>query len=169
MGHEDPLYRKIESIVHRVLDEFSEDIGLFDELRADLEKFLEEEDKSAEAQIQSSAEEIDQRDRLEIAQSVAHAEVELRLRQHPTPNFLASFLREQWIGDADAALPARRREQRRLDVGAFDAGRPDLERAAQARDRRAQEAGRDAAQPAEAPARRPGEYPAGSRADASSS
>ncbi len=97
MGHDDPLYKKIESIVHRVLDEFSEDIGLFDELRADLEKFLEEEDKSAEAQIQSTAEEIDQRDRLEIAQSVAHAEVELRLRQHPTPTFLASFLREQWM------------------------------------------------------------------------
>jgi hypothetical protein len=97
MGHEDPLYRKIESIVHRVLDEFSEDIGLFDELRTDLEKFLDEEDKTAEAQIQSSAEEIDQRDRLEIAQSVAHAEVELRLRQHPTPTFLASFLRDQWM------------------------------------------------------------------------
>lgn len=96
MGHEDPLYRKIEAIVHRVLEEFSEDIGLFDELRADLEKFLEEEDKSAEAQIQSTAEEIDQRDRLEIAQSVAHAEVELRLRQHATPTFLASFLRQQW-------------------------------------------------------------------------
>jgi hypothetical protein len=97
MGHEDPLYRKIESIVHRVLEEFSEDIGLFDELRADLEKFLEEEDKSAEAEIQSSADEIDRRDRLEIAQSVAHAEVELRLRQHPTPTFLATFLHEQWM------------------------------------------------------------------------
>jgi hypothetical protein len=98
MGHDDPLYRKIESIVHRVLEEFSEDIGLFDELRADLEKFLEEEDRTAEAQIQSSAEEIDQRDRLEIAQSVAQAEVELRLRQNPAPNFLASFLREKWQG-----------------------------------------------------------------------
>jgi hypothetical protein len=97
MGHDDPLYRKIEAIVHRVLEEFSEDIGLFDELRTDLEKFLEEEDKSAEAQIQSTAEEIDQRDRLEIAQSVAHAEVELRLRQHPTPTFLASFVRQQWL------------------------------------------------------------------------
>jgi len=97
MGHDDPLYRKIETIVHRVLEDFSEDIGLFDELRTDLEKFLEEEDRSAEAQIQSSAEEIDQRDRLEIAQSVAHAEVELRLRQHPTPTFLATFLRQQWM------------------------------------------------------------------------
>ena len=98
MGHDDPLYRKIETIVHRVLDEFSEDIGLFNELRADLEKFLAEEDKTAEAEIQSSAEEIDQRDRLEIAQSVAQAEVEQRLRQNPAPNFLASFLREKWQG-----------------------------------------------------------------------
>ncbi|MEP6996497.1 MAG: DUF1631 domain-containing protein [Betaproteobacteria bacterium] len=97
MGHGDPLYRKIEAIVHRVLEEFSDDIGLFDELRADLEKFLDDEDKSAAAHIQSTAEEIDQRDRLEIAQSVASAEVELRLRQHPTPTFLALFLRHQWM------------------------------------------------------------------------
>ena len=120
MGHEDPLYRKIEAIVHRVLEEFSEDIGLFDELRADLEKFLEEEDKSAEAQIQSSAEEIDQRDRLEIAQSVAHAEVELRLRQHQTPTFLADFLRDQWtatltqryLRDGETSKAGRRRFRR---------------------------------------------------------
>ena len=96
MGHDDPLYRKIESIVHRVLEEFSEDIGLFDDLRADLERFLEDEDKTAEAEIQSSADEIDRRDRLEIAQSVADAEIELRLRQNPAPNFLATFLREKW-------------------------------------------------------------------------
>ncbi|HKW80835.1 MAG TPA: DUF1631 family protein, partial [Casimicrobiaceae bacterium] len=96
MGHDDPLYRKIESIVHRVLEEFSEDIGLFDDLRADLERFLEDEDKTAEAEIQSSADEIDRRDRLEIAQSVADAEVEVRLRQSAMPNFLAAFLREKW-------------------------------------------------------------------------
>jgi hypothetical protein len=119
MGHEDPLYRKIEAIVHRVLEEFSEDIGLFDELRADLEKFLEEEDKSAEAQIQSSAEEIDQRDRLEIAQSVAHAEVELRLRQHATPDVPCGVPGATSGLETLTQLFARWRDQRRLDVVAF--------------------------------------------------
>ncbi len=96
MGHDDPLYRKIETIVHRVLDEFADDIGLFDVLREDLEAFLATEEKTAEINIQSTAEEINQRDRLEIAHMVARAEVERRLKEHTAPNFLATFLRDKW-------------------------------------------------------------------------
>ena len=96
MGHDDPLYRKIETIVHRILDEFTDDIGLFDTLREDLEAFLATEEKSAEVNIQSTAEQINQRDRLEIAQMVSRAEIERRLREHAAPNFLASFLRDKW-------------------------------------------------------------------------
>jgi Protein of unknown function (DUF1631) len=98
MGTEDPLYKKIEALVHRVLDEFTDDIYFFDTLREDLEKFLTEEEKSAEANIQSSADEINQRDRQEIARVVSRAEIEKRLEQHMIPNFLAGFLREKWIG-----------------------------------------------------------------------
>jgi len=98
MGHDDPLYRRIETIVHRVLDEFTDDIGLFDTLREDLEAFLATEEKSAEVNIQSSAEEINKRDRLEIAQMVARSEVERRLKENPAPNFLATFLRDKWQG-----------------------------------------------------------------------
>jgi Protein of unknown function (DUF1631) len=96
MGHDDPLYRKIETIVHRVLDEFADDIGLFDALRRDLEAFLATEEKTAEVNIQSSADEINQRDRREIAQMVAREEIERRLKEHAAPNFLATFLREKW-------------------------------------------------------------------------
>jgi len=96
MGQDDPLYRKIETIVHRVLDEFTDDIGLFDELRANLESFLAEEEKTAELTIQSTAEQINERDRLEIAQLVARTEIERRLKEFPAPNFLAAFLRDKW-------------------------------------------------------------------------
>jgi hypothetical protein len=98
MGTDDPLYKKVESIVHRILDEFSDDIGLFDTLRKELESFLAEEQQSAEATIQSSAEEVNQRDRQEIARVVANSEIEKRLEMHTVPNFLGSFLREHWIG-----------------------------------------------------------------------
>jgi len=98
MGHDDPLYRKIEAIVHRVLDEFTEDISLFDTLREELEAYLTEEEKHAELTIQSSAEEINERDRREIANVVATAEIERRLNEYPAPNFLAAFLREKWRG-----------------------------------------------------------------------
>src|SRR5258708_33792450 len=97
MGTEDPLYKKVEQIVHRVLDEVADDVYLFDTLRKDLEAFLAEEEKSAETTIQSTAEEINQRDRQEIAHMVARSEIEKRLEAQTVPNFLGSFLRDYWI------------------------------------------------------------------------
>ncbi|HSS70404.1 MAG TPA: DUF1631 domain-containing protein [Casimicrobiaceae bacterium] len=97
MGTDDPLYKKIESLVHRVLDEFSDDIYLFDTLRQELEAFLAAEEKNAEANIQSTADEINQRDRQEIARVVARSEIERRLEMNTVPNFLGGFLREKWI------------------------------------------------------------------------
>ena len=98
MGTEDPLYKKVESIVHRILEDFTEDVALFETLRKELEAFLVEEEQSAEATIQSSADEVNQRDRQEIARMVANAEIEKRLEMHTVPNFLGAFLREHWIG-----------------------------------------------------------------------
>jgi hypothetical protein len=97
MGNEDPLYKKVEQIVHRVLDEFTDDVYLFDTLRKELEAFLAEEEKNAETTIQSTADEINQRDRQEIARMVARSEIEKRLETQTVPNFLGSFLRDYWI------------------------------------------------------------------------
>ena len=97
MGSQDPLYKKVEQIVHRVLDEFTDDVYLFETLRKDLEAFLAEEEKNAETTIQSTAEEINQRDRQEIARMVARSEIEKRLETQTVPNFLGSFLRDYWI------------------------------------------------------------------------
>jgi Protein of unknown function (DUF1631) len=96
MGSDDPLYRKIESIVRRILNEFSDNLALFDELRENLETFLAEEEKAAEANIASSADEINQRDHLQIAAVIGRAEIERRVENYPLPHFLASFLREHW-------------------------------------------------------------------------
>jgi len=96
MGQDDPLYRKIDAIVHRVLDGFSDDLAIFDELREDLERFLAEEERAAEANIVTTADEINHRDRQQIATVVARSEVERRVETYPIPNFLAEFLRTKW-------------------------------------------------------------------------
>jgi uncharacterized protein len=96
-GQDDPLYRKIDGIVHRILDGFENDLSIFDELREDLESFLAAEEAAAEANIASSAVEIDQRDRHHIAEQVARSEIEHRIERTPIPNFLAAFLRERWL------------------------------------------------------------------------
>jgi hypothetical protein len=96
MGQTDPLYRKIDEIVHSVLDDFSDNLSLFDDLRENLEQFLAEEERAAESTIQSSAEEINQRDRRQIASVVAKSEIERRVESYPIPKFLAAFMRTQW-------------------------------------------------------------------------
>jgi hypothetical protein len=98
MGQDDPLYRQIEKSVHAVLERFSDDLGLFDELRVELESFLAEEEKAAESNIATSAEEINQRDQREIAAAVARSEIERRIESYPVPTFLATFLRQHWLG-----------------------------------------------------------------------
>jgi hypothetical protein len=98
MGQDDPLYKKLSEIVHQILDNFSDDLTIFDEQRAVLEAFLAEEEKAAEANIQTTAEEINQRDRQQIATVIAKAEIERRIDENPVPNFLATFLRQNWEG-----------------------------------------------------------------------
>jgi hypothetical protein len=98
MGQDDPLYKKLSEIVHQILDNFSDDLTIFDEQRAVLEAFLAEEEKAAEANIQTTAEEINQRDRQQIATVIAKAEIERRIDEYPVPNFLATFLRQNWEG-----------------------------------------------------------------------
>ena len=97
MGHEDPLYRKIHEIVHGILDGFNDNLTIFEELRADLEQFLEAEEKAADANIQATAEEIHDRDRREIAPEIAKSQTERRIETYPVPNFLAVFLRQRWV------------------------------------------------------------------------
>jgi uncharacterized protein DUF1631 len=102
MGQEDPLYRKINEIVRSVLDNFTDNLSLFDQLRADLERFLAEEEHAAETTIRESADEINDHDRRHVASVVARSEIERRVGDHPVPNFLAAFMRVQW----QAALEA---------------------------------------------------------------
>ena len=97
MGTNDPLYSHIDALVHRILDGFTDDLTIFDEAREKLERFLADEEQAAEANIQSTADEIDQTDRKEMAEIVAKSEIERRIEMYPVPNFLAWFLRQQWV------------------------------------------------------------------------
>ncbi len=93
MGQDDPLYRTIDKIVHRILDGFADDLAIFDQLRADLEVFLASEEQVAEENFAPSAEEINQSDRQDLAAAIAKSEVERRVESYPLPQFLAQFLR----------------------------------------------------------------------------
>lgn len=95
-GQEDPLYKTLESIVHAILDGFSNDLTIFDEQRDVLERYLAAEEAAAEAVIATTAEEINRSDRQQMAGVVAGAEVERRIEYSPIPKFLAVYLRKHW-------------------------------------------------------------------------
>ena len=67
MGTNDPLYSHIDALVHRILDGFTDNLAIFDEAREKLESFLADEEQAAETNIQSTADEIDQEDRKQLA------------------------------------------------------------------------------------------------------
>ncbi|MBS0327245.1 MAG: DUF1631 domain-containing protein [Proteobacteria bacterium] len=96
MGQDDPLYRIIDRIVHRIIDGFAEDLAIFDQLRGELEAFLSAEEQAAEATFAPSTDAINESDRRDLAAAVARAEVERRIESYPIPQFLAEFLRRHW-------------------------------------------------------------------------
>jgi hypothetical protein len=98
MGQDDPLYRTLERIVHRIIDGFGDNLGIFDELRGELETFLLSEEQAAEANFATTAEAINEGDRKDLAGVVAKSEVERRVESYPIPRFLADFLRQKWNG-----------------------------------------------------------------------
>ena len=96
MGQDDPLYRTLDRIVHRIIDGFADDLAIFDQLRAELEAFLSTEERAAEENFATTAKEINESDRKDLASAVASSEVERRIESYPIPQFLAQFLRSSW-------------------------------------------------------------------------
>lgn len=100
-GIEDPLYKKIESIVERVINDFTDDLGLFSRLHDELEQYLGEEEKQADTVSQASVEEVTRQDQVELARLAASAEVERRLLLPLVPAFIGDLLRKHWTGELE--------------------------------------------------------------------
>ena len=97
-GERDPLYAKVDSTVQRVLNEFNDDLGLFADLLAQFNAFLQETEQQAQVQIAPAATQAQSGEALELAQ--AHADEVVHqcvnaLSEALVP-FLLPFLARQW-------------------------------------------------------------------------
>lgn len=91
----DGLFDKAEEIVHRILNEFEDDIGLFASLAEELQSFLDCERRQAQQRVDRSAEVLKRKERLQEAKQVVRAEVEFRTATMKD-DFLRPFLLEHW-------------------------------------------------------------------------
>ncbi len=92
----DPLYAKIDSIVQRVITGFESKLDLFDNLVAELEEFLAEEEQRLSAFSEQSAKVVHDRERLEIARVVASDEISRRVDMRDMPEPVRAFLEQIW-------------------------------------------------------------------------
>ena len=95
-GMEDPLYVKIESIVQTILDEFEDDIGLFDTLLSDLDNFLDREEEQAEVRAERSAKVMEGKERLAAAESTTMEEIQPRIDTELNLDFVREFVATHW-------------------------------------------------------------------------
>jgi exonuclease VII small subunit len=99
VGHDDPLYIKLASIVDRILRDFDRDLSLFEACSADLEAFIvsleADEMQRAETAARIASEREQERIRRETARLAADDEMDNRLRT-PLPGVVQSLLDGVW-------------------------------------------------------------------------
>ena len=98
LGHEDALYRKVESVVERVLNEYQDSQELFSELLQDFETFLGKEQQEAARRAEVSAQLAQSRERLVAAKDAVRREVRNRIEREGVPALIRDFLGSYWRG-----------------------------------------------------------------------
>lgn len=90
------LHDKVETLVHRILAEFNDDVELFEEVLRDLESFLLEQEERARAHAERSALVIHERERREFGRIMALDAVRERIVQPGVPELVRLFLSDHW-------------------------------------------------------------------------
>ena len=90
------LLGTVKSIVDRLLQEFDDDLGIFERLRAELQRFQENAGRRAQLAEQRVAESTRGREKLEQARRRAAREIGLRTEGHTLPPLVHGVLTRAW-------------------------------------------------------------------------
>lgn len=92
----DPLYRKMNEVMNRILEEFEEDIVLFEQVLQDFRQFLEQERERAQAVEARTCQAAEGKAKVEDARERVQAEIERRLRGESVPAVIRQILEGAW-------------------------------------------------------------------------
>ena len=95
-GHEGGLYKTVDDLVQRILNEFDENVEIFPTVLEGFLQYLAQEKEAAIALTGRSAQVIHHQEQVEIAQLVSHDEVRRRIQQHELPQAIRDFLTTRW-------------------------------------------------------------------------
>jgi len=92
-----PDFMRLEAITQHILDNFQQDVGLFDGAREQLEAFIAEHDKQVETETRALAQRVEQTETLGVAKAEAEQAVKARVQTHKMPGVVLEFLVEHWL------------------------------------------------------------------------
>ena len=95
-SREDPLYKKIETIVDRVHGEFDTDVAIFNSMVTEFEAFLKAREVANAEVIEQSARAMHDREKREMARLIAQAEVERHISEGDLPPPVVAMLKGPW-------------------------------------------------------------------------
>lgn len=95
-GQHDPLFQTMQRNVHRVQQEFDQEIALFDEVVNDLESFIQKEEKEAAEALQVPIKTALKKEKVKQAGIAATHEVNLRVGTGEVVAFVETFLENRW-------------------------------------------------------------------------
>lgn len=96
------LYVKIDTVIQSVLNDFSDDIGIFDTLSADLQAFMAERDSKTQAKVTKTANAIESAERVQVADVVVSQAIEtirsevIGTSKDTIPELIDEFIRISW-------------------------------------------------------------------------
>lgn len=96
-GQQDPLYQAIKHSVDRVHQEFDAESDIFSHALTDLERFIDQEERSASKQLATPVRRALRQERLEVATEAARHDIATRIDTGEVVAFVESFLQNRWV------------------------------------------------------------------------
>ena len=92
-----PLYRRIDGTLGQLVDQFEDDLGVFDRATAEFEAMIAELNRAADDAGRRESVRIDHKERLGVARLFAQKELRQRLEGQPLPREVLRFLSTEWM------------------------------------------------------------------------
>jgi hypothetical protein len=91
------MFPVMQQVVDRVLQEFTDNVGLFDELLAYFEEKMREQQRRSDSTEQRTQEAARGREKLALAKQRAAREIQTLVSRHPVPQPVGAFLSQTWL------------------------------------------------------------------------
>lgn len=95
-GRDAPVFKQIESVVNRILDEFGQDVKLFSELLDEFTAFMEKETQRSRVAEERTVQATHSKERVQLCKRKVAYEIAQRLRDKQVPALVRSFLFNTW-------------------------------------------------------------------------